>query len=115
MEDGQQTSNVETPSLNALRSKFKQVGNQGKPHRDSRKGRQNNPQMPYHQQDTKTCRDCGGNSKKLEIVRLVMPVEKQNHFSKMCRSKRNNSVPPAPQGIINFTETELQDQDSSSS
>ena len=44
-----------------------------------------------------------------------MPVEKQNHFSKMCRSKRNNSVPPAPQGIINFTETELQDQDSSSS
>ena len=39
----------------------------------------------------------------------------QNHFSKMCRSKRYNSVPPAPQGAINFTETELQDQDSSSS
>jgi hypothetical protein len=63
MEDGEQTSNVETHSLNALRSKFKQVGNQGKPHRDSRKGRQNNPQMPYHQQDTKTCRNCGGNWK----------------------------------------------------
>ena len=121
MEDGQQTSHIETPSLNALRDKSKQAATRWRSPRDSRQGQQRNQPMQDDQQIAQGCRNCGGNWP--HPADRPCPAKgktchacgKQNHFSKMCRSKENNSVPSAPQGSINSTDTEGQDPDSSSS